>query len=297
MQAAAESTSSARPFRLSTYLPAIWYGILLLLCFGPTLWAMFYQWQNDEDMGHGFFAPIVAGYVIWERRQSLFDGSTPGSRWGLLIVAWGALQLWIGNIGAELFLQRTAFLVTAAGIVVFYGGLATLRKLAFPLVLLLFMIPIPGILYKQITFPLQLLASRLAESLLQLFGFMVVREGNVLELVGQTLSVAEACSGLRSLHSLLFFSLSYAYLFDPRPSMRWYLLIGTVPVTIVANSARIFLTGLLGEYDQALAQGIYHTISGWSLFVLAIMMIIGLHKALDWILSRGAHPAPVLAHQ
>jgi exosortase len=268
--------------------PLVWYGALLLVIFAPVLSAMVYQWQNDEDMAHGFFVPLFAAYILWERRFQITALQRKTNRWGLVLVAWGALQLWIGTLGAELFLQRTAFLITLTGIVLFYGGLPAIRLLAFPLGLLIMMVPIPGIAYKQITFPLQLLASRIAERSLEVLGYMVIREGNVLELAGQTLSVVEACSGIRSLLSLTFFSVIYGYLFEPQLWKRWVLILATVPVAVIANAMRIVVTGVVGEYDQALAEGAYHTASGWILFMLSIAILVALRHVLGRIPSPEA---------
>ena len=268
------ATSSSKPF---PYTPFLWYGLALAAAYWSVLNAMAYQWQSDDNMGHGFFVPLIAGFIIWERREEWLNAAER-SRWGLLFVAWGMLQLWLGTLGVELFLQRTSFLIVVFGLVLFYGGRKVVRILGLPLFLLLFMVPIPGIAYKQITFPLQLLASGLAESVLDLLGYMVIRDGNVLELAGQTLSVVEACSGLRALHSLAFFSLSYAYLFDSRPWVRWFLLACAVPVAIVANMSRVVMTGVVGERNPELAQGVYHTLSGWILFVIAIALLAGIHQ-------------------
>jgi exosortase len=277
----AEKRQSAIPI-----LPILWYGCLLGIIFAPVLSAMTYQWQNDEDMAHGFFVPLFVGYIVWERRVQIANLQPKMNGWGLLLVAWGALQLWIGTLGAELFLQRTAFLITLTGVVLCYGGVAAIRLLAFPLGLLIMMVPIPGIAYKQITFPLQLLASRIAERSLEVLGYMVVREGNVLELAGQTLSVVEACSGIRALLSLTFFTLIYGYLFEPEHWKRWLLLLATVPVAVLVNAFRIVVTGVVGEYDQALAEGAYHTASGWILFMLAIAMLVGIRHMAGWFSQR-----------
>jgi len=263
-----------------------WYGAWLLLGFGPVLNAMAYQWQNDEDMAHGFFVPIFAIYAASERLSAIRSLAPAANRWGLVLIGWSALQLWIGTLGAELFLQRTAFLITLTGILLFHGGMAAIRILKFPLGLLVMMVPIPGIAYKQITFPLQLLASQIAETSLELLGYGVFREGNVLELAGQTLSVVEACSGIKLLLSLTFFSLVYGHLFEARTAVRWLLLALTVPVAVAVNAARIVMTGILGEHDQALAEGLYHTVSGWILFMLAIAVLVGIRHFADWLFPR-----------
>ena len=285
----APSSPSNSPPTDSVGVPRLalaWYATILAASFGPILWALFYQWQNDEDVGHGLFVPLIAGYMFWERREAWGGRDIACNLWGIVLVAWGTLQLWFGTIGAEIFLQRTAFLITVTGILLFYKGPQALRRLAFPLILLLFMIPLPGILYKQITFPLQLLASRLAETSIDRLGFMVIREGNVLELAGRQISVVEACSGLRALHSLSFFSLSYAYLFDQRRWMRWFLLLCTVPVAVISNAARVVLTAIIGEYRPELAEGAYHTVSGWFLFIFALALLIGIQKLTSVGLDR-----------
>jgi exosortase len=151
------------------------------------------------------------------------------------------------------------------------------RALAFPLLLLPFMIPIPAVIYNQITFPLQLFASQVAEASLNLLGFPVLRDGNILELASQKLSVAEACSGIRSLLSLSFLSLVYAYFFDKNVWMRWVLLIATAPIAILANSARVTITGILSEINTELAQGFFHSLEGWIIFLVALAMLVGVH--------------------
>jgi exosortase len=139
---------------------------------------------------------------------------------------------------------------------------------------------------KSITFPLQLLASSLAESALDIAGYPVLRDGNILNLAGQQLSVAEACSGLRALMSLSFFSLCYAYLFDPRVSVRWLLLAASIPTALVANAGRIVITGILASYDEKLATGVFHSLSGWVIFLIAIVLLAGVKIALVRVLGR-----------
>jgi exosortase len=272
------------------YAGLLWYGALLVCAFGFVLDALAKNWMSDENMGHGFFVPVIAGYVAWEQRASWLSAPREPNSWGIAVVVWGALQLWLGTLGSELFLQRTAFIVTLAGLVLFFLGWRGMKALAFPFALLFFMVPIPGIAYKQITFPLQLLASSFAESVLGLFGYLVIREGNILELAGQQLSVAEACSGLRSLNSLSFFSLVYAYFFDQRTWVRWLLLVCAAPVAVIANAGRIVLTGMLGEVNPELATGVYHTFSGWSLFVIAIGLLVLIHKALSFRAAPAGGP-------
>jgi exosortase len=267
--------------------PALaWFGILLIAVYFPILQRLVIQWSTDDDVSHGFFVPLVAGYIAWQRRDELLAVPRETAWWGIGVLTWGALQSYIGWLGAELFLQRTAFLISLVGMLLVMGGSALVRKLTFPLLLLLFMIPIPGVVFNQITFPLQLFASQVAESALTLLNIPVLRDGNILELASQKLSVAEACSGIRSLLSLSFLSLVYAYFFDSRVWMRWVLLIATVPIAIIANAGRVTITGVLSEMNPALAEGVFHSMEGWVIFMIALVMLVGFHMAISWIVKR-----------
>jgi exosortase len=184
-------------------------------------------------------------------------------------------------LGAELFLARTAFIISLAGIVLLLGGLRRLRILSFPLFLLCFMVPIPAIIYSQLTFPMQLFASRVADEALTLLGIPVLRDGNILELASQRLNVVEACSGIRSLLSLSFLSLVYAYFFDNKVWMRFVLLVSTLPIAILANAGRVTLTGVVSEYNAELAGGIFHYASGWVIFMVALVILTLFHQLLN----------------
>jgi exosortase len=258
-----------------------WFTVLLIAAYYPILAALVRQWSNDEDVSHGFFVPLVAAFIAWQRKDRILAVQQKPAWWGLGIMAYGALQGYIGMLGAELFLQRTSFLITLVGLLLVVGGVALVKELLFPLLLLPFMIPIPSVIYNQITFPLQLFASQVAETALGLIGIPVLRDGNVLELASQRLSVAEACSGIRSLLSLSFLSLVFAFFFDDRVWMRWVLLISTIPIAIIANSGRVTLTGILSEYNTELARGFFHSLEGWIIFIIALAMLIGLHTLLN----------------
>jgi len=280
------ASTAAPPSRPLPWAAMAWFGLLLIVSYAPVLQRLILQWTYDEDMGHGFFVPVVAGYIAWQKRRELFSGASSPCWWGLLVVAYGAFQLAVATLGAELFLARTAFVISLIGVVLTLGGWRLLRLLAFPLFLLFFMVPIPAILYNQVTFPLQLVASQVADSTLSLLGIPVLREGNILELASQRLNVVEACSGIRSLLSLSFLSLVYAYFFDKKVWMRAVLLVATVPIAIVANSARVTLTGLVSEYDPELARGIFHYASGWVIFMVALAILVAFHQVVNFIYRR-----------
>jgi exosortase len=258
-----------------------WFGVLLVAGYAPILARLVRKWDADPDMGHGFFVPVLAGFIIWQKRHELLALKPAPTWWGLAIVLYGTFQLYMGTLGAELFLQRTAFVITVIGIVLLMGGPPFLRKLSFPLLLLFFMVPLPEIIYNRITFPLQLLASRLAFGVLSVLQIPVLREGNILELPQQRLSVVEACSGIRSLLSLTFLSLVYGYFFEKKRWIRVVLFLATVPIAILANAGRVTLTGVLTEYKPELAEGFFHTASGWVIFMVALFILIAFHQVLN----------------
>lgn len=237
-------------------------------------------------MGHGFFVPIVVAFIVWRRRSILSKLPKEPNVWGLVLVVLAGFQALAATLGAELFTARLAFVIALAGTILYLCGKRWLRALAFPLILLLFMIPIPQIIYARLTLSLQLLASQLAEALITVAGVPVIRSGNILELPHQTLNIVEACSGIRSLVSLTFLSLVYAYFTDARVWMRWALLVATVPIAIAANAIRVAITGVLTQVDTMLAQGIYHEIEGYLVFVIALAALVLVHRLLSFIATR-----------
>jgi exosortase len=281
------SPASATPTRID-WQPIAWFGLLLIACYAPILYRMANQWATDDDMGHGFFVPVVAGYIAWQRRQLLAATPCKTNWFGLLIVVFGGLLSVVGTLGAELFTARMAFLIALVGAILFLGGTQWLKILSFPLALLLFMIPIPAIIYSALTLRLQMFASELGELLITAMGIPVLREGNTLKLPSQTLDIVDACSGIRSLLSLLFLSLVYSYFTDKRVWMRWALLAATIPIAIGANGIRVAVTGLLSEIDTKLATGIYHEAEGYIVFIVALVALVSIHRLFSFAAKRFA---------
>jgi exosortase len=186
-------------------------------------------------------------------------------------------------LGAELFTARLAFVIALFGVVLYLGGKAWVKELLLPLLLMLFMIPIPQIIYARLTLRLQMLASELGETLIGWMGIPVIRTGNLLELPSQTLDIVDACSGIRSLVSLLFLSQVYAYFTEKRIWMRWALLVATVPIAIAANAIRVATTGLLSEVNTKLAQGAYHQVEGYIVFAVALVALLVTHRMLSFV--------------
>ncbi len=266
-----------------------WVALAMALGFYPMLERLIQQWIDDADMGHGFFVPLVSGYLVWTRRDEVLAASQQRNYWGLVIMLLAAVQYVLGHLAAELFINRTSIILSLVGVVVFVGSWRLLKVLAFPLGLLLFMVPIPSVIYNRITFPLQIFASRVAEFTLLLVGIPVLRDGNVLELAENRLSVVEACSGIRSLLSLTFFSLIYGYFMEKAVWIRVAILAGTIPIAIAANSFRVSMTGILYEYKREWAEGFFHSAEGLVIFLFALALLLGLHRFIVWFTKGVAH--------
>ena len=250
---------------------------LLLACYFPMILMTGQVILFGDDMAHGLFAPVVALYIAWERRDLLLKPGAP-STWSLPLLGIAAGLGVVASLAMSSTLSRFAFLISLAGCLLLVGGGRALRGLLFPLGLLLFTFPIPDVFYGQITQPLQLLATRLSEFLLELFGYSVLRDGNVLQLTHMSLSVVEACSGLRSLVTLSFFCLVYSYFFERRLWMRVGTTLLAIPAAILVNGLRITATGALGQHDPVWTKGTYHESIGWVAFFMGAALVLLAHK-------------------
>ncbi len=261
-----------------------WQGWLLvavfLVLYGPIIVKLVHQWDTDADYSHGFLVPFLSAYLIWQRRDKLAEVVRRPSNWGVVIVLGSLGLLFLGSLGAELFLTRISMITMICGLIVYFSGWRLLRSLAFPLAFLLFAIPIPALIYNEIVFPLQFIASRFATSCLEALNlFPIMREGNVLIMPGMRLEVVEACSGIRSLMSLLALAAGYGYLAEKSVPVRWFLFLAMVPLAIVSNGTRVMITALMTNYigPQA-AEGFMHEFSGWVIFVVATALFLALHS-------------------
>ena len=252
-----------------------------------------HDWATDENYSHGFLIVPIALYLAWERHARLKEAPRNPSWVGLLAIVASLAVLGAGTLGAELFLTRISMLGVLAGIVLFLYGWRHLRILAFPIGFLLLMIPLPAILFNQIAFPLQLLASRFGEAMLTLTGVPVLREGNVITLANTSLEVAEACSGIRSLVSLLTLAIVYGYVVDHRTWTRVTIALASVPVAIVANGLRVAGTGIAASHwGPEAAQGFFHEFSGWLVFVVAFILLFAVHGVILWLAPNRTPEAP-----
>jgi len=272
---------------------------LLLLSFGllyrDVLVKLVHDWLHDDNYSHGILIVPIALYFAWERRERLFAAPVKPSFLGLILIIGSVLVLMAGTLGAELFLARVSILGIVVGSVLFILGWAHLRILFLPIAFLLLMIPIPAIIFNQIAFPLQLLASRFGEATLRALSIPVLREGNVITLANTQLEVAEACSGIRSLISLLTLGIVYGYFVSPSVAVRTVLALATIPVAILANGFRVAGTGIAAHYyGPAAAEGFFHTFSGWLVFVVSFAMLFLIHRLIARWTPPAALPAPPL---
>jgi exosortase len=260
---------------LRSFLPQL---VILLSAFGVlyanTIAKLVRDWSIDDNYSHGFLIPVIAVYLVWQRRDELAGLSAETDYRGLLLVAIGMVLHIVGNLGAELFTMRVSLIVTLWGLVLFLCGGSITRRVAVPLVYLVFMVPIPAIIWNKFAFPLQLFAAGLTAKLVSLIGIPILREGNILHLANTTLEVVDACSGLRSLTSLLALSGAFAFIVNLRSLSRWVLFLSAIPIAVAVNILRLTVTAIMARYiGPEVAHGFMHDASGLLIFVAAFVLV------------------------
>jgi exosortase len=258
--------------------------VLLMVCYSRAISGMINQWMTDEDMGHGFAVPFVMAFIVWFTRNQWQGLKAEPSAWGFLFLAMGAGMQFLSVLGTGLFVGSVGFLISLFGLVVCFGGFPYVKAWGFPLVLGLFMLPKLAVVYNQTTLPMQLLASRMAAGMLTVSGFGVIREGNILDVGGHRVMVAEACSGIRYLLPLAFMAVLIAYFADRRVWMRAVMAALAMPLAILANAVRVAASAAV----PTLAEGTPHEMIGLVIFVACLAMLMLCAK---WLSSpeRGAH--------
>ena len=295
---------------LRIFWKSIAIAAALSFLYASVLVKLGHDWWTDENYSHGLLIPFIIGYIIWIGRERLDHApKQPEIFRGSALVIVALFALWVGTAGAELFIQRISLVIMLAGIVIYFWGFRLLRLLLVPALLLLLAIPIPSIIFNKIAFPLQLFASRCAVWLMRVFDIPVLRQGNVIELmprgasVSKKMEVVEACSGIRSLMTLVTLAVVFAYFtYSPRNdgdgqggsriirSLKSYgfwrsviVVLAAIPIAIAANAVRVGGTGVLAHYfGSKIADGFFHYLSGWVVYVLALILLF----ALAWLLDR-----------
>ena len=281
-------------------------GFAIAFAYATVMAKLFRDWWNDENYSHGLLIPIIIGYILWTQREKLARVPVNSSLlWGGAAILCASFALWAGVAGAELYTQRLSLILLLAGITVYFWGFRLLQMLLVPLALLFLAMPIPAIVFNKIAFPLQLFASRCAVWSMSMLGIPVLRQGNIIELKPlnsfdtKKLEVVEACSGIRSLMTLLTLAVVFAY-FTHTPDDRdkpqtrfgwlrnyWFwravILVGSaVPIAILTNAFRVSGTGVLAHYyGTAVADGFFHSFSGWAIYIVAFILLFGIGMILD----------------
>jgi exosortase len=248
---------------------------------------LFDDWSNNDNYSHGFFIPVISVYMVYSLRGKLRALAIQPSSWGLLILIIGMVQLLVAKTGSEFFLQRTSLIPILLGMILFCLGSAYTKKLLLPICYLLFMIPLPAIIWNKIAFPMQLFATGLTESVIRLIGISVFREGNILHLAETSLEVIDACSGLRSLITMFSLSAAFAWFSDFSLSRKWVLFLMAAPIAIFSNIIRLTSTAVLASrYGSEVAQGFLHEFSGFLTFFIGLVMLITISAMLNKIRKR-----------
>jgi len=261
-------------------------SLLLAALYADVLASLADDWWTNESYSHGFLVVPLAFYIAWKQRHTILATPIAPSAQGIYLTGIGCLLFAAGKLGAEFFATRISLVLVVAGLVWTFWGKKRLRHLAFPLLLVASVVPLPVIVYNSLAAPLQLLASNLATLAAQFFGVAVYRDGNIIQLADTSLGVAEACSGLRSLGALAVGALLLGFLERFGIWARVGLFVLAIPIAIFFNIIRVTGTALLAERDPDLAMGFYHAISGWLIFVAGFGTLLLCTKILKYLLDR-----------
>jgi exosortase len=265
-----ESLKSNKVYLLATVC-------LIVLAYHAVIPDMVRQWYSDENYSHAFFVPLIAGYFLYTRRESLKAATVSPWGPGLIIIILSLIQLVLGKLAVEYFTMRSSLIVLLAGAVLFLFGREVFRLTLLPLAYLLLMVPLPYIIYDAVAFPLKLFVTWAAVHVLKVIGIVVLREGNIIMFPSITLEVADACSGMRSLVSLVALAAAYAFYIDTTTGRRWAIIASAVPIAIFTNASRVIITGVLAQrWGAAVAGGFFHEFAGLFVFAVALTVLLGI---------------------
>jgi exosortase len=275
------TTAAISPRRIAE---ALLLALPLAVAYGPVLAGLIRQWAEDPNYAHGFFVLPMAGWLAWRRRGRVNATPRHPGALGLALLALGGVAFVAGTAAAELFTTRVSFVLVVAGLIWVLEGRERLRTVAFPVAFLLCMIPLPYVVYYQLTFPLQIESSRWAAMLLDRIGVPTVREGNILNLEGYSLEVVTACSGLRSIMTLGTMALFLTDLVHLSRGSKVLLVVASIPIAVAANVARLAVTAIIATVGgPEAAESFLHELSGVVVFILGLVALFVVGKVLAWI--------------
>lgn len=233
------------------------------------------QWYNDSNYSHGFLVPFIAGYFLYKRREVLKRSVVAPSNIGLFVIIPALIILTIGYLGAEYFTMRSSLILTLGGMVIYFFGKGVFKAVALPIGYLFFMVPLPYIVYDVVAFPLKLFIAKYSVLFLETIGIPVLREGNIIMFPNITLEVADACSGIRSLMSLLTLSVAFSFLSQNTTLKKIIVILSAIPIAIFANGMRVIVTGILSQqWGTQVAEGFFHEFAGLAVFGVAVAMLL-----------------------
>lgn len=250
--------------------------LVLAAVYAPIIQRMVANWYIDDNYSHGFLIPVIAGWFVWQDREGLKQTEVVPSNWGLAVILLGLAQLIIAWLGSELFNMRLSLIVVLAGCILYLFGTKVFKRLRLPLGYLVLMVPWPYIIYDKLAFPLKLFVAKVSVWSLRIMGYAVWREGNIISFPNVVLEVADACSGLRSLVSLIAISVTLAFLVLKSAWSRWLLVLLAIPFAVLTNMLRVIVTGMLARhFGRAAAEGFFHEFAGLAVFAMAMVFLGG----------------------
>lgn len=271
--------------RPAVALPVLATALAFVILFMAPIQTLGRDWWNNPDAGHGLLLFPVSLWLAW--KAGIVTNPAPQRLLGSVVLLSAVLLRWVSGLAAELFTMRASMWWALVGLIIFTAGWRQLRHWWLPLILLLLSIPLPAVITNTLAIPLQLQASEFGTRLIAWRDIPVRLSGNVINIPGQRLFVAEACSGLRSLTALIALGVMIGGMYLRRWPSRLLLIILSIPIAVMINSVRIFLTAFLMHYiDPALGRGFMHTSEGWALFVGALGLVALVAAMIAWVERR-----------
>lgn len=261
----------------------IWFQIIplvivFLILYHNAILKLISDWSIDPNFSHGFLIPFVAVYMVWYKKNELAQVDQHPSNIGLLVIILGMIVHLLGNVGSELFLMRFSMVITISGIIIYYFGFRLFKKVFIPIIYLTLMIPIPAIIWNKLAFPLQLFAAKISSHTISMLSIPVFREGNILHLANTSLEVIDACSGLRSLTSLIALTGAFAFLAPLKGPSKLILFLSAIPIAVAVNVFRLTITGAMAAWiGPETAHGFLHDISGLIIFGTALILVFAVY--------------------
>jgi len=268
----------------NSLLPLVLLSSVLVLLYWPALKEFVYDWWHDDNYSHGFLIPFISAYFLWQKREQIKSADIRPHWMGLTILLVGLALAVIGTAAAEWYSVRFSIILVLLGIVLFLGGPSILKTVWFPIVFLLFAIPLPYTLFRKLTFPLQLFSTEVTHTIITALGMSALKQGNLIHLPNYSLEVVEACSGLRSIITLSALAAMFSHLSSGGIIKKTILFATAIPIAITANIVRLLVT-VMGALiiGPTFAEGFLHDFSGLLVFLTGLFLFFCSEKLLTKI--------------